>query len=66
MLFKDFLFNLNLIYNGEDDTIMNPVESMRNVKLWSHLIKWCFGKFFFFISKLNCHVRATDFLSSYS
>ena len=31
MLFKDFLFNLNLFYNGQDDAIMNLRESLCNV-----------------------------------
>ena len=56
MSFKDFLFNLNSFYNGEDDAIMNPGESLYNVKLQSrrasHFMKWWLGKFVFFISKL--------------
>ena len=35
MLFTDFLFKLNLFYNGEDDAIMNLGDSQCNGKLWS-------------------------------
>ena len=51
MLFKGFLFNLNLFYNDEDDAIMNSGKSQGNSKLWSRrtsrFIKWRLGKFYF-------------------
>ena len=43
MLFKDFLFNLNLNHSGEDDVIMNQGESLCNGKLWSKQVT-CFIK----------------------
>ena len=47
-----FLFNLNLLYNGENDAIMNPGESLCNGKLWSKqsqsFHKMAFGKVFLY------------------
>ena len=72
MLFKDFkkkkfiLVILDLFYNGENDAIMNPRESLCNCKLRSRWFqsfhKMTLGKIFFFISKLYGHVIAFTFL----
>ena len=41
MLFKDFLFNLKLFYNDEDDTIMNLgwLQGKLQSRQASHFIK---------------------------